>query len=1105
MRAFLLFLASTLFIGSVAGCQQKPAIDHLGEPNQSKVNLDSNVDAMPVTHPETINQSIDNDGYIEAKLLRFPDVSESHIVFSYASDLWLVDKTGGVATRLTSQSGEEKNPKFSPDGKTISFTAPYANGNEDVYTISVYGGVPKRLTFHPAFDYVIDWHPVLNEVLFRSDRQSERARYSQLFTVNANGGMPNKLPMPYGEMAGYSPDGGSILYSYLKDFQNQPDFNREAWKRYSGGRAPDIWAYNFNSGESARITSNNRPDSSPMWSESGIFFLSERENQRSNIFRMEQIDGEISAVTSYIDKDVTRPSLGPSDIVFELDGGLARLDLGSSEVLLVDVRLSTDLYSLSETYIDVSDKITNADISLNGSAMVFEARGNTISLDPKTGVFKAELSGSLVASRYPTLSSDGRIIAYTSDETGEYQLYIKNLNTGNVQVFPQPSAGFLFKPHWSPNNQHIIYMNSRQEILLVDINTGTSNVIDQDIWRDFYGMQAFDVSWSHDGLWAVYSVGQKNRNNIIKLLNVRTGEVFNLTSGYYNDRSPVFSEDGNFIYLLSDRSLNPIYGDIDTTWTYANSTVIAIVPLSSATESPTAKNTVLPSKQTSISIDIEGFESRLEILDLPNGNYSKLFPVEQGFGFVRRPNAGSETRKEVLAIYNLSSKEEDEIAHGKIEVLDSNSDSILVRKDKSYHLVNAKAGNRLGDPLPVSEFRVKYNRREEARQIINDARRFQRDFFYDPGLHGVDWEAVTAHYETMAEFVTTDSDLSFLLREMVGELSAGHVWAVAKPRVRYTYDDGGLLGADITVDDGQFVVEKILSAGPRGSEHRSPLAKSGLDIGIGDQLLSVNGRKLEGRKNVWEAFEGLAGQTVELEYRKSSSASEKKYVLIETLKSERKLRELDWVEENRKYVEEKSQGQLGYIYVPDTSRNGQNELVRQYRSQFDKKGLIIDERFNSGGALGDRFVELLNRPPLVYFSVRNGLNYPLPEYSHHGPKALIVNGWSYSGGDGFPLLFKEANVGPLIGTPTWGGLIGPAMSVPFVSGGRMAAPPQRVYTTRAEWAEPDGVQPDIFVENHPRDMMAGVDAQLDAAIENVLSRLDEYAPHDAPDFVSGAK
>lgn len=1038
----------------------------------------------------------------DARLLRHPDISQTQIVFSYAEDLWIVDKEGGQAIRLTSSPGEEVHPKFSPDGQYVAFTAPYADGNQDIYILPVAGGVPQRVTHHPAFDRLIDWSPDGLTLIYATDMTSERHRYNQLYRVSRNGGLPEKLPMPYGEMAALSPDGGAIVYSYLKDFQNQPDFNREAWKRYRGGRAPDLWRYDFQSGDSRRLTTHAAPDSAPMWNSMGFYFLSERGGDRSNIWSLDMGSGQFEQVTDFAEQDVTRPSIGPSDIVFELGGELMRLDLAMRNVSPVRVQVVIDHLALAPHRRNVSEDIQSANISSDGKTAVFSARGNIITADIETGLTKTPGATSASAERYPSLSPDGRQLAYMSDAPGEYQLHIRNLQTGGVRVLTRFEKGFRYKSFWSPDGRHIVFIDSDQQIYLVDVRAGRVKPIDKTLWRDHFGLEAFSVSWSPDSQWFAWSKGLENRNQAIFVYNVGAGKRTQLTSGYYSDSNPVFDKSGNYLFMLSMRTLSPVYSDMDFTWAYANSTNVSVALLRNTMRSPLDAAVQPPADQENVRIDAEGFEARIELLPVPAGNFADLYAGDRRAVYLRRPNSGTEGTPPKIAYFDLNEKVEATVIGGASRLLSIGGDRAMVVKGDEYYAVDIKRDASTTEPLSTASFAVPYDRRAEAVQIIRDAWRFQRDFFYDPGLHGVDWDEALKHYLALAPFAVTDSDLSFLLREFVGELSAGHVWAVAKRRERYTYNRTGLLGVDFAEDNGAYRIAKIYDAGPRRNEHRSPLAAPGVDVREGSYLLAVNGASLDMQNDPWAAFEGLADKTVELTVNDKPTMAGARSVIVTTLSSEAKLRELAWVEDNRRKVDTASNGDVGYIFVPDTSRNGQNELVRQYRAQYKKKGLVIDERFNSGGALGDRLVELLNRPPLVYFSVRNGPNYPLPELSHYGPKALITNGWSYSGGDGFPLLFKTAGVGPLIGARTWGGLIGPAMSVPFVSGGRIAAPPQRVYTTDGQWAEPDGVVPDIEVENDPGLMMQGRDPQLERAIEYALDHIEDYPPHVQPAYPS---
>lgn len=1042
------------------------------------------------------------DASFDARLMRHPDISQTQIVFSYADDLWLAPKGGGKATRLTASPGEETHPKFSPDGRFVAYTAPYADGNQDIYVLPVTGGVPKRITHHPAYDRMIDWAPDGQEIIYATDMTSERKRYNQLYLVDRSGGLPKRLPMPYGEMAALSPDGNAVAYTYLKDFQNQPDLNREAWKRYRGGRAPDIWYYNFESSQSRRLTNNAAPDSAPMWSATGFYFSSERGGDRTNIWSLDIDSGAFTQITNFEEYDVTRPSIGPSDIIFELGGKLMALELATNETREIEIEIVVDHLTLSERRRNVGDDIQSADIAKNGATAAFSARGEIFTIDVATEVVKTHGATSASAERYASLSADGRSIAYISDATGEYQLSVRDLTSGQVRTLTDFEKGYRYKPQWSPDGRHIVFIDSDQNIQLVDVRSSKRKIVDQTSWRDHFGLEAFAVSWSPDSQWIAWSKGMENRNHAVHVYNVRSGERSQLTSGYFSDADPVFDESGNYLFMVSLRSMAPIYSDLDFTWAYANSGMIAVAPLRDGVRSPLDNAAAPLGKQQSVRIDVANFESRIELLPVPAGNYGDLHAGDKRAIYVRRPNAGVTGASSSISYFDLTKKAETAVLENADRLIDVGNDRALVGIGGEYYIVDLAPAQLAQKPLPTANFAVSYDRRAETKQILKDAWRFQRDFFYDPGLHGVDWDAALARYIGQTPYAVTDSDVSFLLREFVGELSAGHVWAVGKPRERYTFDKTGMLGVDFSVENNAYRIAKIYDAGLRRGEHRSPLAAPGVNVHERDYLLAVNGVQLSIEKDPWAAFEGLAGKTVELTVNARPTMDGARHVNVTTLNSEAKLRELSWVEENRRKVDVATNGAAGYIFVPDTSRNGQDELMRQYRAQYKKKALIIDERFNSGGALGDRLVELLNRPPLVYFSVRNGPDYPLPELSHYGPKAMITNGWSYSGGDGFPLLFKAAGVGPLIGERTWGGLIGPAMSVPFVSGGRVAAPPQRVYTTSGEWAGPDGVVPDIEVENDPGLMMQGRDPQLERAVEYVLDQQGNFPPHQKPAYPS---
>lgn len=1021
----------------------------------------------------------------KAGLFRFPDVSADKVVFMYASDLWTVSKTGGSATRLTSSTDEEAHPKFSPDGKKIAFTAPYADGNQDIYILPIEGGIPFRVTYHPAFDRLLDWSPDGKSLLFASDRESYRDRFNQLYIVSIDGGLPRKLPVPYGEMATFSPDGKAMIYSYLKDFQNQPDVNRETWKGYRGGRAPDLWYYNLENGSSRKLTTHAAPDSAAMWTNSGIYFLSERGNQISNLWKLDGALTNPHKVTNLKDFDVTRPSHGPQDIVYERSGLLYRLDLDTNDISPVPIDVIEDASSLRVERRAAKDRLANATLSKDAKTVVIQARGELFLADTETSIIKPHGLGPSSAERFPSLSPDGNQLAFISDATGEYQLHVRDIASGSVRALTSFKNGYRYRPHWSPDGSHIAFIDNKQQLIIVNVSTGELDHIDTGLWRYNWDLEGFTPSWSPDSRWLVYDRGLENRNNAIFLYDLKERQRHQVTSGMYSDRAPVFSEDGKTIYLISARKFDPVFSDIDFTWAYANSTTLAKIPLALDVDS---------------NLESLNAEASLSLLKAPAGNYRYLRLDGHNLVYSRDARSGSGNRETSIFLFDLESGKESKIVSGVSASFDIAGGKLLVRSRNDLHTLPLAPDQKLQKGLDLSTLAVSYNRRLENNQVFNDAWRYERDYFYDPNLHAADWSAVKTKYQALLPMVRTDDDMSFLLREMAGELSGGHVWAVAVPRRRYRYQGTGLLGANFSYQDGGYRITKILDAGAHRDDQRSPLSAHGLNISEGDFVVAVNGRKLDQTVTPWVALEGLADKKVELLVNSAPTSHGARNVTVKTLASEQKLRELAWVEENRQKVERQSGGQLGYIYVPDTSLNGQNELMRQYRSQFNKKGLVIDERFNSGGALGDRLVELLNRPPLVYFSNRGGRDYPLPELSHYGPKAMLINGWSYSGGDGFPLLFKTAGVGPLIGTRTWGGLIGPAASMPFVSGGRIAAPPQRVYTTSGQWADPNGAVPDILVENDPAAMMTGEDPQLDAAIHHLMDQLKNYPAHTKPDF-----
>ncbi len=1025
----------------------------------------------------------------EARLLRYPDISGRQIGFIHGDQLWVADDDGRNARRLAVPGTDLSRVRFSPDGRWIAVTA-RVDGNADVYIVEADGGSPaRRLTHHPAADLVVDWRPDGKAVLFASTMTSPRATYNQLHTIDVTGGLPQRLPLPYGETATYSSDGKALLFTYLRDFQE------EAWKRYYGGRAPDIWRFDFATGATRRLTSHPTSDSMPMMIGNQVYFLSERDKAgRSNLWRLGQNGAPDTAVTTYSGFDVRRPATDGTRIIYEIDGRLAIYDpaTGATTAIVVNI----DEASPAPRDLVVGDQIADAALARDG--ITVEARGDVFFHSDRTHRADNLTATSGEAERFPRANSRGDI-AWLSDADGEYALYVRPAGTTTARKIADFGPGFRYKPFWSPDGQRIAIFDNQQVLWIVDVASGAKTRIDQGKWGYHPDLVAASVSWSPDGRWLAYARGLDNRNNAVFLYDTQSGERHQLTSGAFNDFSPVFEPGGNYLLLLSHRHFEPTFGDIaiDATWTYTNGAVAGILPLRAGTATPDTPGWVMPARQKHVSIDFAGAEQRLRLLPAKPGLLSDIRAVEGGYVVMR--NGASDDDPDQLWRHEYRTGDGRLLQEEKKLVLaDADQRRVLTRSEAQLYLVDA--GNGRTQKIDKARFRAQVDDRAEARQMFNDAWRYGRDFYYDPGLHGVDWEQVRERLAPLVPYVRGNNDLTFILRELMGELNGGHVYASASPpQPRGDAATVGLLGVDYALSDGQWRIARIYQTGARTYDVRSPLADVSLGVQEGDALLAVNDRPLSNYSDPWQALTGLADKEVRLTIAAADGVP--RTIVVKTLTSERKLRELAWVEDNRRKVETASGGRLGYIYVPNTSREGQNELMIQYRSQFNKDGLIIDERFNTGGALGDRLVELLNRPPLVYFRARNSRDYPLPELAHRGPKAMITNGWSYSGGDGFPLLFKTARVGPLVGTRTWGGLIGPGLSLPLVNGGFISPAPQRVYTTSGQWAEGnEGVQPDIEIDNDPGQLARGIDQQLDATIALMMNAVQGMKPVAVPAF-----
>ena len=1050
---------------------------------------------------------------INARLFHQPDVSETQIVFAYGGDIWIVPKAGGMATKLSSPKGEESFPRFSPDGSQIAFSGNY-DGNTDIYVLPSTGGVPVRVTHHGMSDRMLDWYPDGKSLLYASSMESGKQRFSQFYQVSAAGGLPEKLPVSMGEFGSLSPDGSKIAFTdRSRVFRN--------WKRYTGGWAPDIWLFDLKTLSSENITNNIASDELPMWVGDKIYFLSDQGSaQRYNIWVYDTRTKASKQVTHFTDFDVHFPSDGPSDIVFEAGGKIQLLDLATEQVREIAIDIVSDQMTLKTHKESVEKYLQNATIAPDGNRVLVEARGDVFSLPAEEGFTQDLTRTPGFAERNPAWSPDGKYIAYWSDKSGEYELTLRDLTSGNIEEqVTHLGPGFRYDLYWSADSKKIAFVDQTMHINVFDLTTKTNNAIDQDPSLFEGGLRGWRCSWSSDGRWMAYSKTMDNGNGAVMIYDTKDKKLTQATSGFYSDLNPTFDREGKYLYLITNRSFNPVYSDFDNTWIYPNATELAVVTLRPEVKSPlaAANDTVAVTKDNkdekeadkadkeakdeTVTIEFEGFERRIIILPPEAGNMGNLAAADGKIIYMRYPNSGSDGEDSELMFFDLKEKESKTIMKNVNGYeLSADGKKLLVRQGRNLGVVGVGSDQKMDKQLALNKMEMTIDPKAEWQQIFNDTWRFERDFFYDKNMHGVDWAAMRKQYGDMIQYAVTRNDVNFLLGELIAELNASHTYNGGGDQETPEHKAVGYLGVDWAKDHGQFKIKTIIRGADWDSEVRSPLDEPGVNVKEGEYILAVNGMALADYTDPWAAFEGLSNETVELTVSSTPDWENVRSVVVKTMSDETRLRNLAWIESNRKRVDEESGGKLGYIYVPSTGIDGQNELVRQFYGQWNKQGLVVDERFNNGGQIPDRFIELLNRKPLAYWNVRDGKDWQWPPVGNFGSMVMLINGWSGSGGDAFPDYFRKAGLGPLIGGRTWGGLIGISGAPTLIDGGGVTVPTFRMYNPDGTWfKEGHGVDPDIQVLEDPTQLAKGVDTQLERAIAEALKLVKDKGPiHPAP-------
>ncbi|MBR1569296.1 MAG: PD40 domain-containing protein [Bacteroidales bacterium] len=1048
----------------------------------------------------------------EARLLRFPATNGRDIVFSYAGDLWTVPVTGGEARRLTSHIGYEMFARYSPDGNTIAFTGEY-DGNREVYRIPAAGGEPVRLTYTSTNsrddlgdrmgpnNIVITWSPDGKSILYRN--RIGDGFPGKLWTVSPDGGMPQEIPLPEGGFSSWSPDGKKLAYNrVMREFRT--------WKYYRGGMADDIWIWDPKAGKVENITSNVAQDIFPMWIGDEIFFASDRD-MIMNLFCYNTKTRQTTKVTTFDKYDVKFPSTDGKTIVFENGGFIYRFDPVTRQSVQVPVRLASDaVYARTERR-KVGSRPTALSLAPDGSRAVVSARGEIFDVPVGNGVTRnlSRTAGS--NDRGASWSPDGKWIAWIGDATGETEVYLYEVaKGGDPAQLTRSSDTYIRSLQWSPDSRHILYTDRKNRLVEVAVPGGSSRVVMTNPEAEFRG-----VNYSPDSQWLTYTRPARNEMNIVYLYNLSTGKEYPVTERWYNSASPVFSEDGKYLIFRSDRDLNPQYSNIEWNFTMGNMGAIYMAMLAAGTPSPLmardpevkvgepaeeaapagrkaseGKKAPAPKKEepakADVKIDPDGILDRIVKLPISGSSYG-FFSDSKKLWY----SGGRGTR-----VFDFATQKDEECTEGRVSYRFGDKKALVSRAGKTQAVaLGAKMGP--GEDVTTSDMVAVIDYPEEWAQIFDEVWRAFRDGYYLENMHGRDWKAIKEKYSVLLPYVRTRLDLNYVIGEMISELASGHAYVTAGEYPRPERIPMGLLGAELSRDkSGYFKIDRILQGATYREELRSPLQEPGLGVKAGQYITAIDGVSTKTVSNIYQLLVGKADVLTEITVSDKAAEGGRK-VVVKPIADEYPLYHYEWVQNNIKTVEEKSGGKVGYIYIPDMGPEGLSEFARYYYPQLDKEALIIDDRANGGGNISPMVIERLKRE--VYrmtMSRTSTMTGTVPEGTHTGPKVLLIDKYSASDGDLFPWSFKANKLGTVIGTRTWGGIVGISGSLPYLDGTDVRVPFFTNYDRETgQWiVENHGVDPDILIDNDPVKEFAGEDQQLLKAIEVALEQIKDRKP-----------
>jgi tricorn protease len=1060
------------------------------------------------------------------RLLRHPTVSRDSVAFEYAGDLWVVSRSGGTARRLTSTPSLEIDPCFSPDGSQIAFTATTA-GNTDVYVVPTAGGDPKRLTYHPGIDRARGWSPDGKRIIFASNRTGvPQQSYMQLWTVSVDGGLPEMLPLPRAYSGSYSPDGARLAYEEISTVFVPDWIETSMWRHYRGGRTHPISIVNLADNSVQKLPWTNSNDSFPMWVGNTIYFLSDR-NHTVNLFAYRTDTKQLTQASHHDDFDVMTASAGADAVVYEQAGYIYLVDTKSGKSQKLDIEVTGDLPWARPQFKKVASMIRNATLSPTGTRAAFEARGEIFTVPAEKGDFRNLTQSSGAHDRGPTWSPDGAHIAWLSDASGEYQLMIGDpVGVTTPRAVTLPANAFYDSATWSPDGTQILLEDNHNNLWAIEVANGTTTKIDTDNYPD--PIRQFNAAWSPDSKWITYSKNLANHLRAVFVYSWTDKKASQVTDGLADSISPTFDASGKYLYFMASTNYGP-----STSWLEMSSLdrpvrrAIYLVVLNANESSPLLPETgdepkppspdaPKPDPKPAVRIDLNGISQRVLAVNIPPGDYGNLTAGAAGTFYYTEPTPGGPPGALRLQRYQLRERAAAPFLEGSIRSYSVSADKkklLYQASANSWGVVATERPAKVGDgPLNVAQLETRVDPRAEWSQIYRETWRIQRDYFYDAKMHGADWQGIYEKYKPLLASVGHRADLGYVIAMMGGELTVGHSYLTAPGDVPSEDPVSvGLLGADFEIADRHYRIKRIYTGENWNPDLRAPLSAPGIQVAEGDYVLEVNGRPLAAPTNIYSLFEGTANRQTLIRVNKTPSLEGSRLITVVPVASEDTLRTRAWIENNRRLVDKLSNGKLAYVWLPNTTIPGYTSFTRYFYAQQDKDGAVIDERYNHGGMVADYIVNELDRKLMGYFALRDGTPSTSPIAGIYGPKVMLINESAGSGGDALPYMFRLRKIGPLIGTRTWGGLVGTLGIPATIDGGGITAPSLAFYNLKGEWdIENVGVAPDIEVEYTAAEVMKGRDPQLERAVQEALRLLElnpvRQVPRPAPiDRVSKGK